>query len=1266
MSEKICTSPLSVASRSLRFDLHRIRVGLIAILLTFAALAGTVARAQEFRGTISGAIADPTGAVVAGASVTVKETQTGTVNRTVSDAAGQYVVPFLLPGEYSITISDAGFKTVTRTGITLQSQEHPIINLTLTVGEASQTVTVTAEAPLVDQANASVGQVISTESVADLPLNGRTPAVLTELSVGVISEIPPQLVHPFDNSAGNSWSLGGTPNQASESLLDGSPDLTILGQLAFSPSQDSVQEVSIRPFDTDASFGHTIGGVVNQITKTGTNRLHGTMYEFNQIPNLDANSYLNDRPPVTPLLVTHYNQWGFTVGGPIIIPKAYNGKDKLFFFFAYEGMKDSQPVTTSLTVPTALERTGDLSQALAAGCPGGYANNPATAAAICLPSGSNKTNYADPNQLYNPYSATAGSSFTRTAILNNQLTSVPGFAVNSVAAAYFNLYPQPNNTANAAANGLGNYLSNAPSADKFNSEFGRMDYNVSSRDHIFFDMRHNNRAQTKNNFFSNDTIGSELLRENFGATLDNVFTLNSTTIIDTRFNWTYFDEVHAALAQAYSANTVGLPAALTTSSEKPVLPCMLFGTSSSQSSCGSASTTTFQSLGDNNGSSIDPTTSYQAFVDMVKIVGRHTLKIGFDGRRYQLRFANYGNSSGGFTFGPQFTSSGSGASNPSFGGDLADLEFGQPTAGQYDINAQAAFRSYYVGTFVQDDWRVNDQLTLNLGVRFDIDTPFGEQLGRTVSGFNPTATNTASGSQLAAAESVTGGISTYTVSSVNSLGGLTFPSANYGAPYQTNSGFFSPRIGFSYSPAMFNNKTVVRGGFGIFVQPGTVSQLNGVTGVVSSGAYVNQEGFSQSTTFVPATGNYQTPVTNPLSNPFPNGFLQPAGSSAGASTFLGQGITFLAPVQHDPYSERWDIGIQQAVTPSTMLEVLYVGNHGVHLPVNTQNLNAIGRQYLTTNPYRDQDMATAYAKTVANPFATKLPNSSGCNSSTTTFSNLLVPYPQFCNAAVTEQNQTIGQSYFDSAIIHVEQRAKHGLTLTANYSFSKLIEADVFLNQQDTTVTRQISPEDHTHHFTVGGTYKLPFGKGKMFAFGGSRLWDEIVGGFVVNGVYQFQTGAPLQFSADIPLAPGATLRSITNQPRNTNQVTATYSGGLNVAAFVTGSASSCAAPAVCDGSAFFNGQYVNHLRTLPYTMSWVRSDGYNNLDASILKNFNFTGGAYLQLRLETFNTLNHPVFGPANTSSATSSNFGYNTTGTITIANSLPRQVQLGARIVF
>lgn len=1241
----------------------------VVMLLVAMTLLSASGHTQEFRGTISGTVSDPTGAMIPSARVVVREAHTGTISKTTSDAAGQYVVPFLLPGDYAITVTATGFET-TRDTLTLQAQEHPILNLKLTVGDSGTTVTVNAAPPLVDQANASVGQVISTQSVADLPLNGRTPAVLQELSVGVISEIPPQLVHPFDNSAGNSWSLGGTPNQSSEVLLDGSPDLTILGQLAFSPSEDTVQEVSIRPFDTDASFGHTIGGVVNQITKSGTNGLHGTVYEFNQIPNLDANTYLNDRAvPVVPLLVTHFNQYGLTVGGPVRIPKLYNGRDKLFFFFAFEGLKDSSPVTTTTTVPTtsggltnAGEVAGDFYQTLVAGCPGGFANNPATAAAVCLPSGSNKANYADPNQLYNPSAVTVnGTSYIRAPILNNQLTSISGFSVNPVAAAYFKLYPAPNNSANASADGLDNYISNAPSADTYNSEFGRMDYNLSSRDHVFFDFRHNNRTQTKNDLFGNNSFGSQLLRENFGSTIDNVLTLNPTTVFDARFNWTYFDEAHLALSQAYTANTVGLPGALTSSSEKPQLPCVLFGTASTVGTCTTA-TTSYQDLGDNSNSSLDPTTSYQAFVDMVKVIGRHTLKIGFDGRRYQLRDTSYGNSSGGFNFGENFVTSGTGASTSTlFGGDLASFELGLPNAGQYDLNAEGDYRGYYVGTFVQDDWRVNNELTLNLGLRFDIDTPFGEKFGRTVNGFNPTATNSLSGTTLAAPVTETVNGDTFTVSSINGLGGLTFPSSNRGAPYQTNSGFFSPRIGFSYSPQALNNKTVVRGGFGIFVEPETISQLS-TAGVVSSSEISNQEGFSQTTQYVATNNSYQTSA-NTLSNPFPNGFLAPVGSSEGASTFLGQAVSFLAPVEHDPYSERWDLGVQQSLTSSTLFEALYVGNHGVHLPVLSQNLNAPELQYLTTNPYRDQNLATAYAKSVPNPFAGKLPNSSGCNGSTTTFSNLIVPYPQFCNAAVTEENQTIGQSYFNSAILHVEQRAKHGLTLTANYSFSKLIEADIFLNPEDTRVTREISPEDHTHHFTVGATYDLPFGKDKMFSFGGSKLMNEIVGGFVINGVYQFQTGAPLVFSADIPLAPGATVRSITNQPRNTNPVTS-GDPGLNTAAFVTGSVSTCASPAVCDGTAFLNGQYADHYRTLPETLSWVRADGYNNLDASILKNFALPGKAYLQLRFETFNTLNHPVFAPANTSSATASNFGYNTTGTI--ANSLPRQVQLGGRIVF
>lgn len=347
-----------------------------------------------------------------------------------------------------------------------------------------------------------------------------------------------------------------------------------------------------------------------------------------------------------------------------------------------------------------------------------------------------------------------------------------------------------------------------------------------------------------------------------------------------------------------------------------------------------------------------------------------------------------------------------------------------------------------------------------------------------------------------------------------------------------------------------------------------------------------------------------------------------------------------------------------------MVEALYVGNHGVHLPVGTHNINAVETQYLSTTPYFNYNLNTAYGNKITNPFKGTLgtTNTTGLNtSSTESFGNFVVPFPQYGTTAITEQNLTEGQSWFSSGIIHIEQRTSHGLTLTANYSFSKMIEADNFRNDQDSFLERRISPFDHAHHFTVGGSYELPFGRGKMFSFNGNRLWDEIAGGYVLNGIYQFQSGAPIYFSADIPLAPGITsFRQITNHTRNTSQ--SQSNPALSVASFVT-SATPKTCTGTCDGSVNQGGQYVDHYRTLPTTLSWARQDGYNNLDASILKDFHFTEGSYFQLRFETFNTLNHPIFAAPNVSSATSSTFGLITA---TTANSLPRQIQIGGRLVF
>ena len=1186
-----------------------------AVLLSASSL-----HAQEFRATVSGAVVDQTGAAIPNAAITITELNTGQVSKTVSDGAGQYTVPFLAPGDYRIEANAAGFSKLVRDKVTLDAGDHPTINLPLAIGELGSVVNVTDEAPLIDQSNASVGQTITAEQVADLPLNGRTPIILAQLSIGVIATGSQAQVRAFDNNAGNAISIGGTPNQTSEILLDGSPDTTWSGAQAYSPMQDAVRNVSVSVFDTDASFGHTIGGVVNQITKSGTNRIHGTLYEFSQVSALDANTYFNNRKGIR-IPVTHYNQYGGTVGGPVFIPKVFDGRDKVFFFFGYEGLKDKQPLTTLNTVPTAAERTGDFSALLAQGAS---------------------------NQLYNPFTATQNSKgqIVRQPIAGNNLAAA-GLKLSPVALAYLKFFPLPNTT--GTSTGAQNYIANAPSIDNYNNEFGRLDWNMSTRSHIFLDVRHNYRDQTKNDYFPNASVGSGLTRENFGASVDEIFTISPTTVADVRANWTYFNEIHNAPSNSLSPASVGLPAGLASSSSFVQLPFIGFS--------GSCTTfASFQCLGDTGANKV-PSTEYQLFADVVKTIGRHTLKVGTDLRQYRVDVINYGDSSGAFTFGSNFVTAGTGAAAPSFGGDLASFLLGLPSTGDYVQAARASYHQWYAAGFVQDDWRASDHLTLNLGVRFDHDTPYEEKLGRTVSGFDPNAALPIT----AAANAAYAGkpSSLLPASGFNAVGGLTYPGSSNGAPYKTSSHLISPRIGFTYSPTQLRN-TTLRGGFGMFVGTDNVSLLSS-TGTYSSNPVTNQYGFSSTTSFISTNNNGLTPAST-LDNPFPNGFTPVSGSSLGAGTALGQTISFLAPVQKDPYSLRWNLGIQHSFKNNLLAEVAYIANHSVNLPIGATQFNPIPARYLSTLPTRDQALITAYGTSVANPFAGLLPGSS-LNGTTVSAAQLLSLHPQFPTSGqgfatgIIEQNNTIGHAYFESAQARVEKRMSKGLTLIANYSFSKLIEATNYLNDTDVYLNRRLSPYDHTHHFVVATTYDIPFGKGRMFGTD-SKLLDLMFGGFRVNGIYTYQTGAPVLFTNDIPLAPGASLSSIAINNRNTKPVPSSTdpggAGALSQTPFVLGSAN----------------QFQYHVRTLPQTFAGVRQDGINNLDASVLKDFHLTESLLFQLRFETFNTINHPTFGAPNVTSAgttstvngqTVSPFGY-----ITTQANTPRQVQIGGRIVF
>jgi hypothetical protein len=1183
----------------------------LRLTLCFLLLISFTSHAQESRATISGAVTDPTGSAVAGSKVIATEIRTGTKVQTVSDISGHYTLPFLATGQYDLSATFTGFKEFLRKGIEVGAGDHAVIDIRLEVGDTSTLVEVTAAAPMLNTDNASTGQAITTREVEDIPLNGGTPAMLQQLAIGVIATGTPTLVHPFDLGAPAAFSIGGTRPQTSELLVDGVPDATWDGRAAYNPPRDAVQEVRVKAFDADASFGHTGGGTVNQILKSGTNGLHGSLWEYNQPSNLVANDFFRNRSG-QPQQITHFNQYGVTAGGPLVLPH-FDGRNRVFWFFAYEGLKDSQPAPALITIPTDAQRGGDFSSLLASG-----------------------SQY----QIYNPYSAVLnGTTITRSPFPNNV---IPQSMLNPIAQAYLKYYPEPNVTVGVSPTGVNNYSTNATTTDNYNNELARFDYNMTDNSRMFLNFRNATETQTKNNYFGNVAEGTLLERDPKGATLDEIYTFAPSTVANVRFNFTRLEEVHSLPSSGFNPTTLGFPAYMATGTEYLQMPIMSFSGGS------------FTNLGA-NGASNYPSQSMQLFADVVRIHGNHTFKFGTDLRQYRMNFISYGNATGTFAFNNSWTRSSSTASSTvATGQDMASFLMGLPASGSLDLNSYSSFYSYYGAGFLQDSWRAKSNLTINVGIHFDHDGPVREKWGRTVDGFD-----TNSPSPIAAqAEAAYAKSPIPQLSSLNVPGGLTFASPGNNAVYNNTSHLVSPRVGFAWSPEKLKG-TVIRGGLGMFVDPVTIASLS-VTGAYSTNPILAQEGYSQTTQMVPTSNNFQSPAAT-LSNPFPSGFVAPAGSSSGLGTYLGQSISFINPDMKNPYSMRWNFGLQHSIGANTLLEVVYIGNHSVHLPITVTQLNYIPRQYMSTLPVRDNAANTTLAANVTNPFAGLLPNGGNLNNPTTALANLLAPYPQFPvgtsatgwtgSGGVIEQNLSAGSSYFHSLNVRLQRRLSKGLTVIANYQWSRLIEQDSWLNAGDPVPEKRVSPFDHPQRFVTAISYDLPIGRGRPINLH-SKWADMIVGGWHLNSVYTFQTGAPLVWvngSTTTPGdyvyfgGPGALAASFNNR------YTETQTNGSPLPSFDTSMFATNAANA-----------FAYHIRTFSTTFPNLRQDGLNEWDPSMLKNFHLTESAYFQLRFEVFNVLNHPTFAAPNLQ-ATGGSFGV-----ISSQANRPRTIQAGARFIW
>ncbi|PYS48539.1 MAG: hypothetical protein DMF68_12865 [Acidobacteria bacterium] len=835
--------------------------------------------------------------------------------------------------------------------------------------------------------------------------------------------------------------------------MDGSPNTEGREpRVAFVPPADAVQEFKVVTNSFDAQQGHTAGANIDVTLRNGTNDFHGSLYEFVRNDLLSANDFFLNRAG-QPRDALRYNRYGGTIGGPIIFPRFGEGgpaviteRNRYFFFFSYEVLKDAFPEPGLFTVPTLAERNGDFSQLLPLGL-----------------------------QVYDPLTAIrVGSRIERTPFQNN---IIPPERISATARAYLQFYPLPNQPGDAQ--GRNNYISPSPRSDTFNSESLRLDFNFNERHTAFLRYTRNNRREDRFNWTGVVNgirpTGTYLFRNNNGATYDDIYTASPTLVFNLRAGFSRF----YSPTVRESEGTFN-PASLGFSSRAASLftgisyfPLFQIGA--------------YSTLGDQLGSAFsDITYSFQPTV--TKLVGDHSLRFGYDFRSYREDAFGLGHAAGRYDFGTDFTRGPFDNSAPaSIGQDLAAFLLGQPTGGILERNTARSNQTLYHGIFFQDDWKATKRLTLNLGVRYEYEGATTERFNRNVRGFDAATPNPIEAEARAA----------YALNPIPEIapqdfqvrGGLTFADQNNRGFWQPDKNNIQPRLGFAYR---IDDRTVVRGGFAIYTIP------FGIDGI-------EQFGFSQSVNLVPTLDNGLTFRAN-LFDPFPEGLPAAPGSSHGLATFIGRDIEFVPVSRRNGQSERWQLSFEREIPGQWLFEISYIGNYGYDLTAATDALNALPLQFLSTAPVRDQARIDFLTASVANPFQGLAPGTS-LNSATAQRQQLLRPFPQFGNIRTYRDD---GTSIYHAGQFRVEKRFTRGYTLLASYTWSKLLERITFLNPTDTEYEKRISSNDAPHRFVLSGIWELPFGKARRWGADWNGFEDAILGGWQLQAIWQAQSGRPL------------------------------------------------------------------------------------------------------------------------------------------------------------
>jgi len=1191
----------------LRHHCYRITLlslGRITLLLLLTAV---TAGAQEFRGSLTGRATDSAGAALVGAAVSVKNVETNIINATTTNDDGVYNFPLLQPGKYQLTVTLQGFKAAQRENIELRVADKLTLDIKLEVGAATESVQIVGSSPALETGSVSTGTVISSQQISELPLTEGTAYQLATLAPGIFYTGNPLFTGPTSNGNLTAFRSNGATGR-NQITLDGSPNYAFDGGVGFSPPSDAVQEFKVQTNVFDAQQGYSAGGTVNVAVKSGTNDLHGSLWYFNRDRSRTANNFFSnrtgqERPERT------YHRFGGVASGPVYIPKLYNGRDRTFFLFSHERLKDNVAEPQLFTVPTEKIRRGDFSDLLA------------------LPT---------PTLIYDPATApkTGTGNFNRTAFPGN---IIPTERLNPIALAYFKFYPLPNAPGNA--DGTNNYFSNQIRHQNYRAYLTRIDHKISEKQTIFGKYFRSFNPEDRYDWAGvvngfPVTKGFEF-RTNDGGNIDYTVTLSPRLVLDLRTGVNRFAQERRPGAEfdpALLGFTGQAIAALRGYQYFPRFDIRTYDAGRPiRSILGS-------NRADYNEGLLRPFQMASFQPTVTQIFGNHSTKYGYDFRVIRENFTSDGYQGGRFFFDGTYTSLASNSSNTirnTYGRDVAAFLLGIPsvqsTQSRIENSTNYSVQSLFHGFFFHDDWRVTSKLTLNLGLRYELEKGLTERYNRIVRGIDlttPSPVEAAAKAAYASAFNANPSGFVLPPDQFRALGGLTFAGDDNRNIWDADKSNWQPRVGVAYK---LTEKTILRGGFGIFVAPFQVETPF-------------QPGFSGSTPFVPTNDNGRTFIAT-LSNPFPNGLLASPGASLGLLTNVGGDLGASdAPVipvnRRNAKFARLIFGVQRELPGQFVVEANFVTARGYDLAV-ARNLNFVPRQFLGDTPATDT-AANAFLTTniPVNPFRNLLPDTGSPLNTATNYTRAqsLMAFPQFNNVWVQQYN---GTNRYNSLQLQAQKRFSTSLSFTGTYTWTRLRERVDYLNLSDTVLENRVSPDERPQRFTLAAIYQLPVGRGKKFGGDLNRAFDAFIGGWQLNGTYEWQKGEPFLFTNPLYFAGDVTqLKSRVGQKDDQGR---TY--GIDISAFD---------PGLVKLTAF-------GYRNVPTTLDNLRNQSFLNVNLSISKGFSLAERKRLQFRAEWLNAFNSPYFGNGINLDPSNQAFGF-----VTTQRNNPRDVQLGLKFAF